>query len=266
MNKNNKEIIRQRGLSLIPKNDKGRIKKGAGQELGAALGLASGDVISQWRAGISKSYEDYLYQIAAFYGVSVEWLRGETDDPRPIRPGEPPEIVKKFDALDEHGREIVMLLLDAEYRRCTGTATPAAEASRKVEYIRHYLVPAAAGYASPIEGEDFEEIERPPGAPDGADFCITIRGDSMEPFIPDGSLAYVQRGAQLQEFDAGVFFVDGDVYCKQWCVDYAGTLHLLSANPKRQDANISIPRDAGRSCVCFGKVLLGKRLPAPIYD
>lgn len=262
----NEEIIRERVLSLIPKNAKGGIKKGAGLELGRALDLASGDVISQWKSGVSSSFLDYLFQIAAYYNVSVDWLRGVTDDPRPDAAKDAPTIVKKFGALDEHGREIVMLLLDAEYRRCTRAEKPAAEAPKKVEYIRHYLVPAAAGYASPIEGEDFEEIERPPGAPGEADFCITIQGDSMEPFIPDGSLAYVRRGAQLQEYDAGVFYVDGDVFCKQWCVDYAGTLHLLSANPKRQDANISIPRDAGRSCVCFGKVLLGKRLPAPVYD
>jgi phage repressor protein C with HTH and peptisase S24 domain len=87
----------------------------------------------------------------------------------------------------------------------------------------------------------------------------------MEPYIPDGSLAFVQRGAQLQEFDVGIFFVDGDVFCKQWCVDYAGTLHLLSANPAREDANISIPKDAGRNCVCFGKVLLREKLPEPVY-
>ena len=61
-------------------------------------------------------------------------------------------------------------------------------------------------------------------------------------------------------------YVDGDVFCKQWCVDYAGTLHLLSANPKREDANIVIPRDSGRSCVCFGKVLLNRSLPMPVYE
>jgi hypothetical protein len=79
-------------------------------------------------------------------------------------------------------------------------------------------------------------------------------------------VVYVQRGAQLQEFDVGVFYVDGDVFCKQWCVDFVGTLHLLSANPKREDANISIPREAGRTCVCFGKVLLPHKLPQPVYE
>ena len=136
---------------------------------------------------------------------------------------------------------------------------------KKVEYIKHYLVPAAAGYASPIQGEDYEMIPRDMDTPHEADFCLSVQGDSMEPYIKDGSLIYVKRDAPLKEFDVGVFFVDGDVFCKQWCVDYSGTLHLLSANPLRRDANIDIPRDSGRSCICFGKVLLPTKLPTPVY-
>ncbi len=138
-------------------------------------------------------------------------------------------------------------------------------AQKKIDYIKHYLVPAAAGYASPIEGEDYELLERDMDTPQEADYCISIRGDSMEPYIKDGSLVYVKRDAPLNEFDVGVFFVDGDVFCKQWCLSYDGSLYLLSANPLRRDANITIPRDSGRICVCFGKVLLPTRLPEPRY-
>lgn len=169
----------------------------------------------------------------------------------------PPGLVEKYEALDVRGKARVDDVLDEEYARCT---------AGELVYIRHYLVPAAAGYASPIEGEDYEDIPLPDGAPAGADFCITVRGDSMEPFIPDGSLAYVKRGASLQEFDVGIFYVDGDALIKQWCVDYGGTLHLLSANPKREDANRQIPKGSTSTVVCFGKVLMDHRLPAPIYQ
>ncbi len=136
---------------------------------------------------------------------------------------------------------------------------------KKIDYIKHYLVPAAAGYASPIEGEDYELLARGMDTPEEADFCLTIRGDSMEPYIRDGSLVYVKRDAPLREFDVGIFFVDGDVFCKQWCLGYDGSLYLLSANPLRQDANITVSRSGGRMCVCFGKVLLPTRLPEPQY-
>lgn len=135
-----------------------------------------------------------------------------------------------------------------------------------IEYIRHYFTAAAAGYAAPIEGEDFELVPKDNKTPARADFCIDIAGDSMEPYIHDGQRVYVTRDISgLHEFDVGIFFVDGDVFCKQWCVDYVGTLHLLSANEKREDANLHIDRDSARSVVCFGKVILPKRLPEPIY-
>ena len=135
-----------------------------------------------------------------------------------------------------------------------------------METIKHYLVPAAAGYASPIEGEDYELMERDMNTPLEADFCLNVQGDSMEPYIRDGSLIYVKRDAPLREFDVGVFFVDGDVFCKQFCPGYAGETYLLSANPKRQDANITIHRDSGRTSIYFGKVLLKQKLGRPVYE
>ncbi len=201
-----------------------------------------------------------LTAISRALDVSESWLlcldQEEAQTP-------PRDIDLIFDALNDSGQKEL-----CRYGRyLTGLADYQAEdAQPQITYIRHYLVPAAAGYASPIEGEDYELIPRRPDTPDAADFCITIRGDSMEPYIPDGSLVYVKRDAPLREFEVGIFFVDGDVFCKQWCRDYAGTLHLLSANPLRRDANLAIERDSGRSCVCFGKVLLSRSLPAPRYQ
>ena len=167
-----------------------------------------------------------------------------------------------YSLLDAPGQYTVRAVLDAELKRL-GEASPSVP---EIQYIRHYFTAAAAGYAAPIEGEDYELVPRDEDTPAKADFSIQIAGDSMEPYIHDGQRVFVQRDESLQEFDVGIFFVDGDVFCKQWCVDYAGTLHLLSANPAREDANIRIDRHSGRSVVCFGKVLLPRKLPRPIYD
>ncbi len=227
----------------------------------------SKSTVSAYCSGSQMPRMDKMEQLARHFGVSLGLLLGASAQaPLPVHEEEKKEeelpVAPLYRALNERGQNELLrygryLVQQPEYK--------ADRSSEKIVYIKHFLVPAAAGYASPIEGEDYENIPLDPGAPVGADFCITVRGDSMEPFIPDGSLVYVRRGAALQEFDVGIFFVDGDVFCKQWCVDYGGTLHLLSANPARQDANISIPRDSGRSCICFGKVLLDHRLPQPSY-
>ena len=132
--------------------------------------------------------------------------------------------------------------------------------------IPHNHVPLSGtgGSLLPLEGEDYELLPRTPETPAGADFCILMQGDSMEPWIPDGGIVYVRRNLPLREFDAGVFFVDGEVICRQWCMDFQDTVYLLSANPDRRDEALVIPRDSGRICVCLGKVLLPGQLP--LYD
>ena len=91
--------------------------------------------------------------------------------------------------------------------------------------------------------DGYELVERD-GAPDGADFCLTVTDDCMEPYIRRGERVYVQASAAPGEFEAGIFMLSGRVYCRQWCEDYTGTVHLLAANPARQDANIAVPKAA----------------------
>ena len=100
--------------------------------------------------------------------------------------------------------------------------------------------------------------------PPGADYCIKVSGDSMEPYIKDGSYAYVKRNADLSDFDVGVFFLDGDVLVKQVVTDPLKNVYLLSANPKREDANRTILHDSSSTLVCLGRVIIGK-LPQPNY-
>lgn len=222
----------------------------------------SRSTVSAYCKGMQMPRMDKVEQLAQYFAVSSsELIEPENAIVTPLYASEEKPIVKLFDQLNEQGQSQLLdygetLLKNPEYQ----AAHPS-----PVRHIRHYLVPSAAGYASPIEGEDFELVEWDNSIPPGADFSISISGDSMEPYIHDGQLVYVRRDVSLSEFDVGIFFVDGDVFCKQWCVDYSGTLYLLSANEKRQDANIVIPRDSSRSCVCFGKVLLPERLPRPIY-
>lgn len=80
----------ERVISLIPKKENGDFKHGALKAFANSIGLKSGNLISDWIAGRSKSYESYLYEIAAKYNVSVEWLKGETDE-KGIKKGPIPE-------------------------------------------------------------------------------------------------------------------------------------------------------------------------------
>lgn len=77
------DVTLERILSLLPRNEAGKIQHGARAEFAKSIGLKSGNVVADWVNGRSTSYEGYLYEIAAKYHVSVEWLRGETNDATP---------------------------------------------------------------------------------------------------------------------------------------------------------------------------------------
>ena len=83
------DITLERILTLIPKKEDGKFKHGALSSFARKLGFKDGHIISDWIAGNSTSYLNYLYQISDLYNVSVEWLKGETDikNPAPISEG-----------------------------------------------------------------------------------------------------------------------------------------------------------------------------------
>ncbi len=202
--------------------------------------------------------------LAKELGTTPEYLMGFGSAEKPLEVSfTRREIDELYDGLNEQGQ--AELCRYGEYL-ISRDDMKAQERKPRIDYIRHYRTAAAAGYAAPIEGEDFELIPKDMNTPVGADFCIDIAGDSMEPYIKNGSRVYVQRDMSLKDLDVGIFFLDGDVYCKQFCIDYRGNVCLLSANPKREDANIYIDRESGRNLICFGRVLLPHRLPMPVYD
>lgn len=67
------DIMLQRIIELIG------VKHGAVKALAVAIGVPA-NLISDWRAGRSKSYPKYAAQIAEYYGVSLDWLSGLSDE------------------------------------------------------------------------------------------------------------------------------------------------------------------------------------------
>ncbi len=215
-------------------------------------------IVSGWKSGRTNPTDRTLAKLAEYFGVTVdELVSGEQKvDKEETDIGSRSKLQEQYDALDRHGRMLVDMVLQTEYERCL---------KQPVVTIRHYLYSPAAGVNGYVSGEDYEDIPLPPDAPDGADYCLTVSGDSMEPYIRDGELVYVKKDAVLYPGDVGVFYVDGATYVKQYVPSYDGSVYLLSANPEREDANVTVKRSSSSSLVVFGKVILKHRLPLPIY-
>ena len=136
---------------------------------------------------------------------------------------------------------------------------------REPRVIPLYRTPAAAGYASPVFGEDFDYISVTDEVPQAAEFAVRISGDSMVPFIADGSVVYINRDP-ISNGDIGIFCVDGDMLCKQYCRDERlGIVYLFSLNRRRSDADVVLTASSGRTLVCFGRVMI-HACPLPGLD
>nr|WP_325297676.1 LexA family transcriptional regulator [uncultured Dysosmobacter sp.] len=169
------------------------------------------------------------------------------------------QLLERYRGLSPKGRETVRSVVEAlcDYR----DDLESGRTEQEPRMIPLYRSPAAAGYAAPVFGEDFDYIPVTDDVPQAAEFAVRIQGDSMAPYIADGSVAYVNRDP-LKAGDVGVFCVDGDIFCKQYYKDPAGIVYLFSLNRARADADLVFPPASGRALACFGRVII-HALPLP---
>ena len=223
-------------------------------ELAGRVGVPVQTLYSIIRRDNMKIDFDVLLRICAALAVPVETFCGVTAAPA-APTAEDWSLIGRWHALDAHGREMAERVIDGELERVRRER--AAERGEE-RIIPLYLTPAAAGYASPALGEDYEDYAVP--ADSRADFAVRIEGDSMEPVLRSGGVALVRR-APIENGDVGIFFVGGDMKCKQYVRDNYGNVYLLSLNRARADADVTISASSGEALCCFGKVLLDRRPP-----
>ena len=171
------------------------------------------------------------------------------------------QLLRRYRGLPPAGRETLRSVSEA---LCAFREEMAAAPEEEPRVIPLYRSPAAAGYAAPVFGEDFDYLPVRGDVPAAAEFAVRIQGDSMEPWLRDGGVAYVNRDP-LRGGDAGIFCVDGEMFCKQYYRDSAGMVYLFSLNRRRADADILLAPESGRSLVCLGRVML-HTLPLPGKD
>ena len=238
-----------------------RIELGISQsELARRLGVSSA-AVSNYESGQNAVREDVLLKLFQVLDIDPNYLYQDSLTGKSFNCSvEEKSLVLKYRSLSTVGRQALHSVVDAlgAYQTDMETAAPPAE----IRQIPLYSCPAAAGYAAPVFGEDFEYIDVTGDVPRGADLAVRIQGDSMEPYIGDGSIVYLNRDP-LTSGDVGIFCVDGEMVCKQFVRDKLGMVYLFSLNRARADADIMLPPSSGRTMVCMGRVLLPSRPPMP---
>ena len=230
------------------------------------------------RLGITKStYCNYesgkrepdvakIKKIAKALGISADALleTGYSEKSSAALSAGAMKLAKDYDTLDIHGKKTVRVVMDEELERMEDEArfqeeTAAPDSGQKV--INLFVEPSAAGIAAPTFGRDYEPYELKDSDPQGAAYAVRIQGDSMEPYIKNGSIVFVNHDA-LADGDIGIFCVDGGTVCKQYHKE-GGVIYLLSLNRARSDADVVILPSSNQTLVCQGRVITKKRIPVP---
>lgn len=237
------------------------------EEFGKSIGVAK-STYNNYETGIREPKSDFWISIAQKYDVTVDYLMGYSDRPEKKPPPHSAEAHRLADAYDNHldswGRQAVRELVETEVERCRDEAQ-LRESPLKEEpkVIPLYWSPAAAGLAAPILGQEYDLYELKPEDPQGAVFSVKVDGDSMEPYFPDGSIAFCNKDP-IADGDVGVFCLDGESFIKQYLYDPVLRMtYLFSLNRKRADADKLITSTSGQTLTCMGRVMTRKRFPLP---
>ena len=260
--------------------------------LAKSVGISSA-VVTKWKNGSFPNGESLL-KLAEALDCSVDYLLGRTDNPSGFAAGKGPfdesqglssknpyivdiqdfspaagqqksapplsdealQLAAQYDLLDTRGKNTVQCLVELE-RQALAPAQPEKPKSKTIPLFGNSF---AAGIPEPDFGNQWEDYEVPYDTK--ADFAIRINGDSMEPYLPDGSIALGKRG-QPDAGDVGAFLLDGEFLCKQFCQDHLGNIYLFSLNRARRDVDITLWHNTEHSLFCFGKILMKKSVPLP---
>ena len=178
------------------------------------------------------------------------------------------DVIEDLRRLDEHGRELVAMVIAKEAERCArkpsehrfdarivaGRAvvgSPAVRATAKpIGLVRRsidlYDMPVSAGTGMFLADAQMTTINIPLNdETEGASFALRIKGNSMEPKYRDGDVLLVEECESVEYGDLGIFVLDGEGYFKQYGGD-----RLISLNPAYSDILLK----EYTNTACIGKV------------
>lgn len=203
----------------------------------------------------------FLKQMSDFFNVSADYLLGLTEEKEKyssyqLKSSEIDHI-KKYRALDPHGKEMVDFTLLKEWERSTAVQEPEAETPSTAKiipmrFLSYYQRMASAGRGEYLFPDIPTEIISVPDTPLSrkADFVIGVNGQSMEDTFFDGDKVLVEKAHDVPIGKIGIFIRGDECFIKE-----AGAGRLISHNKDKQRYPDIIPDERGIDAI---GIVLGK--------
>ncbi len=230
-------------------------RKMTNDELAERTGIAGG-TLAKILAGISESPKFCnIVAICEALNCSLDYIMYGLEENKNnyTLDEEEIDVIERYRALDERGKESVLALIEQESayapgavqrthararvfeRESLGERLAAAYATNNNGLVRRtlplYDLPVSAGVGVALDGESTEEITvRDNTRTREADYALRISGNSMEPRYRDGDILLVQSTDTLEFGELGIFILDGSGFFKVFGGD-----RLYSLNPDYGD-------------------------------
>lgn len=211
--------------------------------------------VSDWENDKNKPDPDTIELLCGILGISPNYLLNSNSDDFSLCEK---EIIKKYRALDDHGKDMVDTVLDKETKRIQqfGNLTDTNvitlveyEASRAASRLLPYWEVGVSAGNGIYQLNDTTSVMLDlweTNLTRQADFIIRISGNSMEPDYHDDDKVLVNRKVNVELGEVGIFVKNGETYIKE-----LGNNELISRNPEYDN----IPVHDFDNVVCMGKVI-----------
>lgn len=210
--------------------------------------------VGNYETGTSSPKAEILYKLFDILQCDANYLfQDETSNGISDNTFSKSEIthIKKYRALDRHGKKIVDYVLDEETERMQTLAVQAEDEDDEDDVID---VDFASLKAS--AGNGFQLFDDCPSdklkvlyneKTRQADICIKVAGHSMEPVFNDGDILLVRKQPSVNVGEYGIWIINGDTgYVKK-----SGPDRLISVNDEYDD----IYPGEFDEIRCYGKVI-----------
>ena len=180
---------------------------------------------------------EVAFKLADGLQVSLERLNGNQDysGMKGNLSDKEHEHIQKYRDLDDHGQEMVDIVLDKEHQRCTQPAKPAlklVQEPKEVVDLYEFIPPVSAGFGTDLTGLDGAVKTRVVSNvyTKQADFILRVSGESMAPRFHNNDKILVHETDDVDTGEIGVWMIDGKSYVKK-----KGEGRLISLNRKYPD-------------------------------
>ena len=185
-------------------------------ELAKLIGVSKGS-IGNYESEISSPNENILIKLFSALDCDANYLyHDDINKSNDSISNTELQHIKKYRALDEHGKKIVDFVLNEEYGRSTEQESGELIQTNCI-VLTMYEDAVSAGTGEYLnDGRCVEVTVDETPLTERADFILRVSGDSMEPTYYDGDKVLVENAVELSVGEIGIFVLNGQGYIKEY--------------------------------------------------